>query len=163
MPILVSLRRILCRPVSWKLVLIVPTICLGWWAIAGGLGCSREQARLEGDTPEICRVYLEQDAAVLAQFGRLQVVRFQPGQSCAFADEAHAGYRQGVYIFAVSGTRAEGRLKVAWNREPGDKGSFWLLCLQTLDCTPVSRPRPVPAVAVPRAPARLPFLPFTAA
>lgn len=118
-----------------------------------------QQARLHGDTPEVCRVSLEQNAFVIKNFGHLREERFQAGESCAFRDQRHHGCTQGVYTYVVYGSQAEGVIKAAWIREPGANGSLYVIYLQILGRRPVglgpSRPltpgerhrRPAPHVA----------------
>jgi hypothetical protein len=96
-----------------------------------GLG-SLEQARLHGDTPEVCRVILEQNSFVIKHFGHLREERFQAGESCVFADQNHRGCTEGVYTYAVYGSRAEGVIQAAWMREPGANGSLYIISLQIL-------------------------------
>ena len=143
-----SLRAFLYRRVPWRVALAVVIVCPALLAVAGWRWCCLGQARLEGDTPEVCRVYLEQNAFVLSHFGHLRKARFQADQSCAFPDGEHGGWRQGVYVYAVAGTRAEGKLKVVWSREPGDQGSFAVSYLQIVECRLIDEARP--ALAVPR-------------
>jgi hypothetical protein len=104
--------------------------------VAWGLG-DLDQARLHGDTPEVCRVILEQNPFVIKHFGHLHEERFQAGESCIFPDQNHRGCTEGVYTYAVYGSRAEGVIKAAWIREPGANGSLYLISLQILGRRPV--------------------------
>lgn len=103
---------------------------------AWGLG-NLEQARLHGNTPEVCRVILEQNPFMIRQFGHLREERFQAGESCVFEDQEHRGCTEGVYTYAVCGSRAEGAIKAAWMREPGANGSLYIISLQILRRRPI--------------------------
>ena len=107
-----------------------------------------EQARLHGDTPDVCRIVLEQNAFMIKNFGRLREERFQAAESCAFRDQERHGYTQGVYTYAVSGSRAEGVVKAAWIREPGANGSLYVLYLQILGRRPAGVLSSPPATPV---------------
>jgi hypothetical protein len=103
---------------------------------AWGLG-NLQQARLHGNTPEVCRVILEQNPFIIKHFGHLREERFQAGESCVFPDHEHRGRTEGVYTYAVYGSRAEGIIKAAWMREPGANGSLYIISLQVLGRRPV--------------------------
>jgi hypothetical protein len=114
-------------------------------AIAAWGWSELEQARLHGDTPEVCRVILEQNPFMIKNFGHLREERFQAGESCAFQDQQHHGCTEGVYTYAVYGSQAEGVIKAAWIREPGANGSLYIISLQVLGRRPVGS-LPPPAV-----------------
>jgi hypothetical protein len=95
---------------------------------------------------------------MITNFGHLREERFQPDESCAFEDQEHHGCTQGVYTYAVFGSKAEGAIKAAWVREPGANGSLYITRLQVLGRRPAGirpsgpvipverRCRPVPGV-----------------
>jgi len=109
-----------------------------------------EQARLHGDTPEVCRVILEQNSFVIRNFGRLREERFQAGESCVFPDLKHRGCTEGVYTYAVYGSRAEGVIKATWLREPGANGSLYIIALQIVGRQPTGAAPSRPATPVER-------------
>ena len=117
-------------------VMLLAMVAWGWGYL--------EQARLHGDTPDVCRVVLEQNAFMIKNFGHLREERFQAGESCVFEEQKHRGCTEGVYTYAVYGSRAEGIIKAAWMREPGANGSLYIISLQIL--------RRRPAVIVPSRP-----------
>ena len=123
--------------------------------VAWALG-DLEQARLNGDTPELCRVILEQNPFMIKNFGRLREECFQAGESCVFADQKHHGCTEGVYTYSVYGSRAEGVIKAAWMREPGANGSLYIISLQILRRRPV---RSSPSRPLTPAERRRPFYP----
>lgn len=111
--------------------------------------CRLKQASVDGDTPETCRIYLEQNAFVIEHFGQLRQKRFQPDQSCAYADDERDGATGGVYTYSVAGTHAQGVIKLVWTRAPGPNGCLHVPYLQILKSEPsrgVRGSRPVPAL-----------------
>lgn len=109
-----------------------------------------QQARLQGDTPEVCRIILEQNPFMIRHFGHLREERFQAGESCVFEDQAHRGCTNGVYTYTVCGTRAEGIIKAAWMREPGTNGSFYIISLQIVRRRPAGMVPSPPVTPVQR-------------
>ena len=116
--------------------------------MAAGGWSRMEQSRLHGDTPDVCRVLLEQNAFMITNFGHLREERFQPDESCAFRDQEHHGCTQGVYTYTVFGSRAEGVIKAAWIREPGTNGSLYVIYLQILERRPAGGLPSPPATPV---------------
>jgi len=92
----------------------------------------------DGDTPEICRLYLEQNAFVHDHFGRLQGARFVKDKSVAMIQEPNTG-TVGLYTFCVSGTKAAGTLEMLWAREVGS-GALTVNAISITDERPFSRP-----------------------
>jgi len=123
----------------------VMLLAIAFWGLN-----SLQEARLHGDTPEVCRIILEQNPLLIKRFGHLREERFQAGESCVFADPAHRGCTEGVYTYAVCGSRAEGIIKAAWVREPGANGSLYILSLQILGQRPVGIGPSHPATPVER-------------
>lgn len=104
-----------------------------------------DRLSVERDTPQVCQVYLEQNAFVLQHFGRLRHERFKANESCAFVDGELGGCTQGVYTYAIIGSRAEGVVQLAWIREPGSKGSLLVPYLQIMEQRSTTRLQPVSA------------------
>lgn len=108
------------------------------------------QGNLHGDTPEICRISLEQNPFVIKNFGHLREERFRAGESCAFADPKYHGCTEGIYTYAVSGSRAEGVIKAVWMREPGANGSLYIISLQIVGRRPATMVPSSPVTPVER-------------
>ena len=75
--------------------------------------------KINGDTPAICRLYLEQNPMVHEHFGALQEELFLKGESAVLVDDPNSG-KEGLYTFRVTGSIAKGTLKMIWAREAGD-------------------------------------------
>ena len=96
------------------------------------------ESKINGDTPEICRLYLEQNAFVHDHFGELQEERFLKDESAAFIQEPNLG-TLGLYTFKVTGTKAKGVLKMIWARELGN-GALTVSAINITDEHPLSHP-----------------------
>jgi len=96
------------------------------------------ESKINGDTPEICRLYLEQNAFVHDHFGELQEERFIKDESAAFIQEPNLG-TIGLYTFKVTGTKAKGVLKMIWARELGN-GALTVSAINITDEHPFSHP-----------------------
>lgn len=107
-------------------------------AIAAHSRSDLGQASVQGDTPEICGISLEQNPFMIKNFGHLREERFQPGESCAFPDPKHRGCTEGLYTYAVYGSQAEGVIKAVWIREPGANGSLYIISLQIVGRRPAT-------------------------
>ena len=94
------------------------------------------QKSVDGDTPETCRIYLEQNAFVIEHFGRLRQEHFRPGESCAYVDERQEGLIKGVYTYAIVGSDAQGIVRLVWTRTAGPNGCLSVPYLQILQRTP---------------------------
>ena len=77
------------------------------------------ESRINGDTPAICRLYLEQNPMVRDHFGELQEELFLKDESAVIINDPNSG-TQGLYTFRVTGTLAKGTLKMVWAREVGE-------------------------------------------
>jgi hypothetical protein len=106
--------------------------------------------KIDGDTPAICRLYLEQNPMVHEHFGELQEELFLKDQSAVLVDDANSG-KQGLYTFRVTGSIAKGTLKMIWAREVGD-GALTVTAIRITDERPLLHPRigPDPQEAVPQ-------------
>jgi hypothetical protein len=102
------------------------------------VGLSVYQSKIDGDTPEICRLYLEQNAFVHDHFGKLHEERFVKGESVSFIQDLNSG-TVGLYTFKVSGTKATGFLKMIWVREVGS-GALTVTTINITDERPLSHP-----------------------
>ena len=107
--------------------------------------------KINGDTPAICRLYLEQNPMVHEHFGELQEELFLKDQSAVLVDDPNSG-KQGLYTFRVTGSIAKGTLKMIWAREVGD-GALTVTAIRITDERPLSHPRigPDPQEVVPQA------------
>ena len=94
------------------------------------------ESKINGDTPEICQLYLEQNAFVHDHFGELQEERFLKGESVADIHDPNLG-TVGLYTFKVSGTKANGILKMIWVRELGN-GDLTVSAISITDERPLS-------------------------
>ncbi len=92
--------------------------------------CTVQRVKVDRDTPAICRIYLEQDAFTLGHFGHLRAEEFQSDESVSF--EETAGVTRGVYTYLVTGTRAKGKVRMAWVREAGEGGSLQVDAIEVL-------------------------------
>jgi hypothetical protein len=102
------------------------------------VGLSIYESKIDGDTPEICRLYLEQNAFVRDHFGQLHEERFVKGESASFIQDLNSG-TLGLYTFKVSGTKATGILKMIWAREVGS-GALTVSAINITDERPLSHP-----------------------
>jgi hypothetical protein len=96
------------------------------------------ESRINGDTPAICRLYLEQNPMVHDHFGELQEELFLKDESAVFVNDPNSG-TQGLYTFSVTGTVAKGTLKMVWARETGD-GALTVSAISITDQFPLSHP-----------------------
>ncbi|HXC61252.1 MAG TPA: hypothetical protein VNV63_01135 [Nitrospiria bacterium] len=92
----------------------------------------------DGDAPEICRLYLEQNGFVHDHFGRLQEALFVKDKSVAIIQKPNPG-TVGLYTFRVSGTKAKGTLQMLWDREVGN-GALTVNAINITEESPYSRP-----------------------
>ena len=95
-------------------------------------------SRINGDTPEICQLYLEQNDIVHDHFGQLQEERFLKDESVTLVQDPNAG-TVGLYTFRISGTKAKGTLKMIWAREVGN-GALTVNAINITDELPLSHP-----------------------
>jgi hypothetical protein len=96
------------------------------------------ESKINGDTPAICRLYLEQNPMVHHHFGKLQEELFLKDESTVFVNDPNSG-TQGLYTFRVTGTRAKGILKMVWAREVGD-GALTVTVISITNVSPLSHP-----------------------
>jgi hypothetical protein len=108
------------------------------------------ECKINGDTPAICRLYLEQNPMVHDHFGKLQEELFLKDESAVLVDDPNWG-RQGLYTFRVTGSIAKGTLKMVWAREVGD-GALTVTAISIIDERPLAHPRigPDPKEVAPR-------------
>jgi hypothetical protein len=97
------------------------------------------ESEINGDTPAICRLYLEQNPMVHDHFGVLQEEVFLKDESAVLVKDPHSG-TQGLYTFRVTGTLAKGSLKMVWAREVGD-GALTVSAISITDECPLLHPR----------------------
>ena len=95
-------------------------------------------SKINGDTPEICQLYLEQNDIVHDHFGELQEERFLKDESVTLVQDPNAG-TVGLYTFRISGTKAKGTLKMIWAREVGN-GALTVNAINITDELPLSHP-----------------------
>ena len=96
------------------------------------------ESKINGDTPEICRLYLEQNGFVHDHFGELQEERFLKDESVAFIQEPNLG-TLGLYAFKIIGTKEKGILNMIWARELGN-GALTVSAMDITDEHPLSHP-----------------------
>ena len=101
-------------------------------------GLSFYESKINGDTPAICRLYLEQSAFVHDHFGALQEELFVKDESATIIQDQGSG-TIGLYTFKVSGTKAKGTLKMVWAREVGN-GALTVTAISITDEHPLSHP-----------------------
>jgi hypothetical protein len=108
------------------------------------------ECKINGDTPAICRLYLEQNPMVHDHFGELQEEIFLQNESAVLVDDPNSG-TQGLYTFRVTGRIAKGTLKMVWAREVGD-GALTVTAISITDERPLAHPPtgPDPQEAVPQ-------------
>lgn len=100
------------------------------------------ECKINGDTPAICRLYLEQNPMVHDHFGELKQALFLKDQSAVLVDDPNWG-RQGLYTFRVTGSIAKGTLKMVWAREVGD-GALTVTAISITEESPLRHPRTDP-------------------
>jgi hypothetical protein len=103
---------------------------------------------INGDTPAICRLYLEQNPMVHDHFGELQEEVFLKDESAVLVDDPNWG-TQGLYTFRVTGSIAKGTLKMVWAREAGD-GALTVTVISITDERPLAHPRTDPKEVAPQ-------------
>jgi hypothetical protein len=96
------------------------------------------ESKINGETPAICRLYLEQNPMVHDHFGKLQEEFFLKDESAVLINDPNSG-TQGLYTFRVTGTIAKGTLKMVWAREVGD-GALTVTAISITDECPLSHP-----------------------
>jgi hypothetical protein len=96
------------------------------------------ESKINGDTPAICRLYLEQNPMVHDHFGKLQEEFFLKDESAVFVNDPDSG-SQGLYTFSVTGTVAKGTLKMVWARETGN-GALTVSVISITEESPLSHP-----------------------
>ena len=92
----------------------------------------------DGDTPEICRLYLEQNGFVHDHFGKLREERFVKEKSMATIQPPNPD-TVGLYTFKVSGTKAQGTLEMLWSREV-ENGALTVTAIRITEESPYSQP-----------------------
>jgi hypothetical protein len=98
------------------------------------------ESKINGDTPAICRLYLQQNPMVHDHFGKLQEELFLKDESAVLINDPNSG-TQGLYTFRVTGTIAKGTLNMVWAREVGD-GALTVTAISIIDERPLSHPLP---------------------
>jgi hypothetical protein len=96
------------------------------------------ESKINGDTPAICRLYLEQNSMVHDHFGKLREERFLKDESAVLVNDPNSG-TEGLYTFGVTGTIAKGTLKMVWARDAGD-GALTVTAIRITDESPLSHP-----------------------
>jgi hypothetical protein len=102
------------------------------------VGLSLGEPNKDGDTPEICRLYLEQNGFVHDHFGRLREARFVKDKSVATIQPPNPG-TVGLYTFKISGTKAKGTLEMLWAREV-ENGALTVNAIHITEESPYSQP-----------------------
>jgi hypothetical protein len=102
------------------------------------VGLSRGESNKDGDTPEICRLYLEQNGFVHDHFGKLQEESFVKDKSIATIQPPNPE-TVGLYTFKVSGTKAKGSLEMLWAREV-ENGALTVTAIRITEESPYSQP-----------------------
>jgi hypothetical protein len=92
----------------------------------------------DGDTPEICRLYLEQNGFVHDHFGKLREESFVKDKSMATIQPPNPE-TIGLYTFKVSGTKAKGTLELLWAREV-ENGALTVTAIRITEESPYSQP-----------------------
>ncbi len=113
------------------IAVVVTIVCLQ-------VGLSIYECKIDGDTPAICRLYLEQNPMVHDHFGELQEAHFLKDESAVLADDPNWG-KQGLYTFRVTGSIAKGTLRMVWAREVGD-GALTVSAISITDERPFPHP-----------------------
>jgi hypothetical protein len=92
----------------------------------------------DGDTPEMCRLYLEQNGFVHDHFGKLREESFVKDKSMATIEPPNPE-TVGLYTFKVSGAKAKGTLEMLWAREVGN-GALTVTAIRITEESPYSQP-----------------------
>jgi hypothetical protein len=102
------------------------------------VGLSRGEASKDGDAPEICRLYLEQNGFVQDHFGKLREESFVKDKSMTTIQPPNPE-TVGLYTFKVSGTKAKGTLEMLWAREV-ENGALTVTAIRITEESPYSQP-----------------------
>jgi hypothetical protein len=102
------------------------------------VGLPLVESSKDGDTPEICRVYLEQNSFVHDHFGQLREESFIKDKSMATIQPPNPE-TIGLYTFKVSGTKAKGTLEMLWAREV-ENGALTVTAIRITQESPYSEP-----------------------
>jgi hypothetical protein len=102
------------------------------------VGLSLGEPSKDGDTPEVCRLYLEQNGFVIDHFGKLREESFVKDKSVATI-QAPNPETVGLYTFKISGTKAKGTLEMLWVREV-ENGGVTVTAIRITEESPYSQP-----------------------
>jgi hypothetical protein len=102
------------------------------------VGLSFGEPSKDGDSPEICRLYLEQNGFVHDHFGRLREESFVKDKSMATIQPPNPD-TVGLYTFKVAGTKAKGTLEMLWAREV-ENGALTVTAIRITEESPYSQP-----------------------
>ena len=115
----------ICGSVVFTIISLQVGLCLG-------------EPSKDGDTPEICRLYLEQNGFVRDHFGKLREERFVKDKSMATIQPPNPD-TVGLYTFKVSGTKAKGTLEMLWARAV-ENGALTVTAIRITEENPYSQP-----------------------
>jgi hypothetical protein len=129
-----------CLPKKISLRTSIVAMCVAVLVTIVGLQVclSIYESKMDGDTPEICRLYLEQNAFVHDHFGKLHEERFIRDESATFIQDPTSS-TLGLYTFKLSGSKATGVLKMIWVREVRS-GALTVSAIKITDECPLSKP-----------------------
>jgi hypothetical protein len=126
------------KKISLKASIVAICASIALTIIGLQAGLSFGESSKDGDTPEICRLYLEQNGFVHDHFGKLREESFVKDKSMATIQPPNPE-TVGLYTFKVSGTKAEGTLEMLWAREV-ENGALTVTAIRITEESPYSQP-----------------------
>jgi len=126
------------KKISLKASIVAICVSVVLTVISLQVGLSLGEPSKDGDTPEICRLFLEQSGFVRDHFGRLREESFVKNKSMATIQPPNPE-TVGLYTFKVSGTKAKGTLEMLWAREV-ENGALTVTAIRITEESPYSQP-----------------------
>jgi hypothetical protein len=126
------------KKISLKTSIVAICAAVVLTVISLQVGLSLDESSKDGDTPDICRLYLEQNGFVHDHFGKLREESFVKDKSMATIQPPNPE-TIGLYTFKVSGTKAKGTLEMLWAREV-ENGALSVSAIRITEESPYSQP-----------------------
>jgi hypothetical protein len=126
------------KKISLKTSIVAICAAVVLTVISLQVGLSFGESSKDGDTPDICRLYLEQNGFVYEHFGKLREESFVKDKSMATIQPPNPE-TVGLYTFKVSGTKAKGTLEMLWAREV-ENGALTVSAIRITEESPYSQP-----------------------
>jgi hypothetical protein len=126
------------KKISLKASMVAICASVALTIIGLQVGLSFGESSKDGDTPEVCRLYLEQNGFVHDHFGKLREESFVKDKSMATIQPPDPE-TVGLYTFKISGAKAKGTLEMLWAREVGN-GALTVTAIRIVEESPYTQP-----------------------